>query len=73
MKNPLPERLSMIEDFMYTEPKEWQKKIRTEINYHYSILQEATLPMWSVYQQGHSAHSRAGSAEHQLSQLCRRH
>lgn len=33
MKNPLPERLSMIEDFMYTEPKEWQKKIRTEIQH----------------------------------------
>ena len=33
MKNPLPERLSMIEDFMNTEPKEWQKKIRTEIQH----------------------------------------
>lgn len=33
MKNPLPERLSMIEDFMYTEPKEWHKKIRTEIQH----------------------------------------
>lgn len=33
MKTPLPERLSMIEDFMYTEPKEWQKKIRTEIQH----------------------------------------
>ena len=31
MKKPrIPDKFSMLEDFMFTEPKDWQKKIRTE-------------------------------------------
>ena len=33
MKPLKSERLTMLEDIMYTEPKDWQKKIRTTIQH----------------------------------------